>query len=66
MWPTPIARDWKDSGPKITESKRETLPQKIAKSDKDHWINKGSSLNPTWVEGLMGYPHGWTDLGNEE
>ena len=23
-------------------------------------------LNPTWVEGLMGYPHGWTDLGNEE
>jgi len=23
----------------------------------------GGSLNPTWVEWLMGYPLGWTDLG---
>ena len=22
----------------------------------------GGSLNPTWVEWLMGYPIGWTDL----
>lgn len=28
--------------------------------------NGGGSLNPTWVEALMGYPPGWTDLGNEE
>ena len=23
----------------------------------------GGSLNPTWVEWLMGFPLGWTDLG---
>lgn len=23
----------------------------------------GGSLNPTWVEWLMGFPIGWTDLG---
>jgi DNA-cytosine methyltransferase len=26
----------------------------------------GGSLNPTWVEWLMGYPTGWTDLGASE
>jgi hypothetical protein len=24
------------------------------------------SLNPTWVEWLMGYPSGWTDLEDSE
>jgi hypothetical protein len=23
---------------------------------------RGGSLNPTWVEWLMGYPTGWTNL----
>jgi DNA (cytosine-5)-methyltransferase 1 len=26
----------------------------------------GGSLNPTWVEWLMGFPLGWTDLGPSE
>ena len=26
----------------------------------------GGSLNPTWVEWLMGYPSGWTDLEDSE
>jgi hypothetical protein len=26
----------------------------------------GGSLNPTWVEWLMGFPPGWTDLGPSE
>jgi hypothetical protein len=25
----------------------------------------GGSLNPTWVEGLMGFPHGWTAVGRQ-
>jgi hypothetical protein len=25
--------------------------------------NTGGALNPTWVEWLMGFPLGWTDLG---
>ena len=24
------------------------------------------SLNPTWVEALMGYPIGWTDISERE
>jgi hypothetical protein len=24
------------------------------------------SLNPAWVEALMGYPRGWTEVGNTE
>jgi hypothetical protein len=31
-------------------------PQEVAKA-------VGGSLNPTWVEWLMGFPLGWTDLG---
>jgi DNA (cytosine-5)-methyltransferase 1 len=23
----------------------------------------GGALNPTWVEWLMGFPDGWTDIG---
>ncbi|MFA5165395.1 MAG: hypothetical protein WC481_07520 [Candidatus Omnitrophota bacterium] len=26
----------------------------------------GGQLNPTWVEWLMGYPLGWTDLNASE
>jgi hypothetical protein len=26
----------------------------------------GGELNPTWVEWLMGFPEGWTDLGDSE
>jgi hypothetical protein len=26
----------------------------------------GGQLNPTWVEWLMGFPLGWTDLGHSE
>jgi len=27
---------------------------------------KGGALNPQWVEWLMGYPQGWTDLNHSE
>jgi len=65
-WPTPTARDWKDSGKAVINSDRNLLPQKVAKNDKDQWIKGGGSLNPTWVEWLMGYPSGWTDLNHSE
>ena len=66
MWPTPTARDYKDSGKAVINSDRNLLPQKVAKNDKDQWIKGGGSLNPTWVEWLMGYPSGWTDLNHSE
>ncbi len=51
MFPTPMARDWKSG--KGGKNNRHTpeLPEKI-----------GGQLNPTWVEWLMGWPLGWTDL----
>ena len=66
MWPTPTARDYKDSGKAVINSDRNLLPQKVAKKDKEQWVKGGGSLNPTWVEWLMGYPKGWTDLNHSE
>ena len=65
-WPTPTARDWKDSGKAVINSDRNLLPQKVARSDKEKWVKGGGALNPTWVEWLMGYPSGWTDLNHLE
>jgi hypothetical protein len=51
--PTPVARMWKDNGQSPSEFNRnsETLATKA-----------GGSLNPTWVEWLMGFPLAWTAL----
>jgi hypothetical protein len=50
LWPTPVARDHKGVGMKGQ------LPTTV-------WQSEGSgSLNPEWVEWLMGFPIGWTDL----
>ena len=51
-YPTPAARDWKD-GNHPAERARNTPPLAV---------HAGGQLNPTWVEWLMGWPLGWTDL----
>jgi hypothetical protein len=56
VWPTPKARDWKDGTSKGPEGWTGDLGKAVNPS-KD-----GGSLNPTWVEWLMGWPLGWTDL----
>ena len=103
-WPTPRARDYKDSinvvPPSVQNGTRSpTLGQKVAETrmwptpnawdgnrgprseknlqEKNHMVNLitavqtdqrkneqevGGTLNPMWVEWLMGYPPGWTDL----
>ena len=48
MWPTPRAFMHKDS---TTDRGKSNLGEVI-----------GGKLNPTWVEWLMGWPLGWTDL----
>jgi site-specific DNA-cytosine methylase len=74
-WPTPTTRDYKDGSaaacanvpangllgrvvhqwPTPTANRWDGL--------QSHGVNVVSgSLNPTWVEGLMGFPIGWTDL----
>jgi hypothetical protein len=59
-WPTPKVQD-----------SRHAKTRHLNESD-DHWKSNlgevvsaqvnGGSLNPTWVEWLMGWPLGWTDL----
>ena len=50
---TPTARDWKSgkASQKTMDRNARPLSEQI-----------GGSLNPTWVEWLMGWPLGWTDL----
>ena len=52
MWPTPTAQDAANNGGPA-QSSRNTPPLNA---------QVGGSLNPTWVEWLMGFPTGWTDL----
>ena len=52
MWPTPTGQDAENNaGP--SQFNRNSLPLNA---------EVGGSLNPNWVEWLMGYPVGWTDL----
>jgi hypothetical protein len=55
MWPTPTARDYKDNG---------NSPAELARNSVTLATHAGGSLNPEFVEYLMGYPVGYTDLNN--
>jgi len=50
FWPTPTARDWK-SGAHGTQGNSRPLSEQV-----------GGSLSPMWLEWLMGYAIGWTEL----
>jgi hypothetical protein len=56
-WPTPTTRDYKGMSGKGRQERKgnpkDTLPNAV-----------GGQLNPTWVEWLMGFPIGWTDLNS--
>ena len=51
--PTPTARDWKDNG---------KSPAELARNSVTLATRAGGKLNPMWIEWLMGWPIGWTDL----
>ena len=53
IWSTPTARDWRSG--KASE-------KTLAKNTRPLSEQTGGQLNPMWVEWLMGYPKGWTDL----
>ena len=50
---TPTARDWKSG--KASQATMEKNSRPLSEQI-------GGSLNPPWVEWLMGWPEGWTDL----
>ena len=59
QWATPKAHP---SGPDYAKATRpnsggDDLATQVARRE------NGGALNPTWVEWLMGFPTGWTDLG---
>ena len=56
-WATPAARDYRDTGTSPSEHKRHS-PGNAALA--------GGSLNPAWVEALMGFPAGWTDIAGPQ
>ena len=60
FWLTPVASDGKRAATMSSETLRTgkangNLAQQVAHQ-------QSGSLNPAWVEWLMGYPIGWTDL----
>jgi hypothetical protein len=52
MFPTPTVNDSKNNG----------APSQAKRNSPNLNSVIGGSLNPTWVEWLMGWPLGWTDL----
>jgi len=63
-FPTPKNRDWKGQSQRGIHAEQDALPN----LDRGDGKPIGGSLNPSWVEWLMGWPHdeatrwGWTDL----
>ena len=60
LWPTPTAGDSKR--PKVRHYESSDMPMLGGTVAARHPENIGGSLNPEWVEWLMGFPIGWTDL----
>jgi hypothetical protein len=63
VWPTPTARDWKDGS--ASGCKNVPVNGLLGRAVHVNSAEPGS-LNPPWVEWLMGFPVGWTDLSNSE
>lgn len=53
MWPTPTSRDFRSG---------KASPETMARNARPLSETIGGTLNPTWVEWLMGWPLGWTAL----
>jgi DNA (cytosine-5)-methyltransferase 1 len=65
LWPTPTARDWKGAAGFKKEARNMadlTYLAQVRSGTRNGRDGHGGSLNPTWVEWLMGFPTGWTDL----
>jgi len=59
LWPTPKARDHKDGRTGGDMGRNSPDLGKVVGQSKTN-----GALNPNWVEWLMGFPTGWTDLNS--
>ena len=64
-WGTPTAVCWKGSGKPGTKSHQHDVKNGNLRGQVITSPN-GGQLNPKWVEWLMGFPLGWTDLEDSE
>lgn len=55
-WPTPTANDAKNASCPASPATRDSIPGEMIRR------SEAGPLNPGWVEWLMGWPTGWTDL----
>jgi DNA (cytosine-5)-methyltransferase 1 len=63
MWPTPRTSGQENLDTLIKRKGEKAAIQHNLTAAARHKENKGGgTLNPTWVEWLMGYPAGYTDL----
>ena len=62
LWPTPCASDDRDRG-NLSTPAIQRRAEKGKQLNLSMVVSKTSgNLNPQWVEWLMGFPAGWTDL----
>lgn len=66
VFPTPQATSWGCSGARAKLKDLETHGVITETERKGMQAGNGGKLNPTWVEWLMGFPLGWTDLDASE
>lgn len=60
VWPTPAAQDAKNATLPPSQIDRDTVPGAVMRQGQQ------GQLNPDWVESLMGFPIGWTNLDCDE
>lgn len=60
-WPTPVTSMSKGSSPAAL-TRKDGQDRRNDRLDHAVMASDGGQLNPTWVEWLMGWPLGWTDL----
>ncbi|ALW89637.1 hypothetical protein AUC44_12615 [Deinococcus actinosclerus] len=57
-WPTPTASPWRSGRASSATLERNSRPLSEVAAQGE----ASGQLNPLWVEWLMGFPPGWTDL----
>ena len=66
LYPTPQATSWGCSGARTKLRVLQDVGTISEEERRGMQAGNGGKLNPTWVEWLMGFPHGWTDLDASE
>jgi hypothetical protein len=66
MWPTMTANGMGSTGHRKLLDKRVSSGQITPDEKRQMSAGNGGRLNPMWVEWLMGFPLGWTDLEDSE